>query len=106
MSSVGAAVPTSEVLHVLWKVSSLVEDPLILHNAPLDTRTPPLSCQMKAEMVRPGAVVYTAALAECRWAGEREHVDYLLQEMKAEGLRIVPGTGKDVFDFDTLRGAI
>ncbi|CAM9805391.1 unnamed protein product [Scytosiphon promiscuus] len=47
--------------------------------------------EMKAEMVQPGAVVYTAALAECRWAGEQRHVDYLLQEMKAGGLRIVPG---------------
>lgn len=48
--------------------------------------------QMKAEMVQPGAVVYTAALAECRWAGEQRHVDYLLQEMEAEGLSIVPGS--------------
>ncbi|CAN0335121.1 unnamed protein product [Pylaiella littoralis] len=47
--------------------------------------------EMKAEMVQPGAVVYTAALAECRWAGEQRHVDYLLQEMEAEGLSIVPG---------------
>ncbi len=47
---------------------------------------------MKAEMVPPGAVVYTAALAECRWAGEQKHVDYLLQEMEAEGLTIVPGS--------------
>lgn len=47
--------------------------------------------QMKGEMVQPGAVVYTAALAECRWAGEKRHVDYILEEMKAEGLSIVPG---------------
>eukprot|EP00903_Cladosiphon_okamuranus_P015674 g14472.t1 len=47
--------------------------------------------EMKAELVQPGAVVYTAALAECRWAGEQRHVDYLLQEMEAEGLSIVPG---------------
>lgn len=49
-------------------------------------------------MVQPGAVVYTAALAECRWAGEQRHVDYLLQEMEAEGLRIVPGVGNGVFE--------
>ncbi|CAB1102817.1 unnamed protein product [Ectocarpus sp. CCAP 1310/34] len=47
--------------------------------------------EMKGEMVQPGAVVYTAALAECRWAGEQRHVDYILKEMKAEGLNIVPG---------------
>ncbi|CAM9696569.1 unnamed protein product [Ectocarpus sp. 6 AP-2014] len=47
--------------------------------------------EMKGEMVQPGAVVYTAALAECRWAGEQRHVDYILEEMKAEGLNIVPG---------------
>lgn len=47
--------------------------------------------QMKGEMAQPGAVVYTAALAECRWAGEQRHVDYILEEMKAEGLSIVPG---------------
>lgn len=49
---------------------------------------------MKAEMVQPGAVVYSAALAECRWAGEHRHVDYLLKEMEAEGLSIVPGSRK------------
>ncbi|CAM9810934.1 unnamed protein product [Ectocarpus sp. 4 AP-2014] len=47
--------------------------------------------EMKGEMVQPGAVVYTAALAECRWAGEQQHVDYILEEMKVEGLNIVPG---------------
>eukprot|EP00752_Nemacystus_decipiens_P007759 g6933.t2 len=47
--------------------------------------------EMKAEMVEPGAVVYTAALAECRWAGEQRHADYLLQEMEAAGLSVVPG---------------
>ncbi|CAN0123672.1 unnamed protein product [Ectocarpus fasciculatus] len=47
--------------------------------------------EMKGEMVQPGAVVYTAALAECRWAGKKRHVDYILEEMKAEGLSIVPG---------------
>ncbi|CAM9601318.1 unnamed protein product [Ectocarpus sp. 12 AP-2014] len=47
--------------------------------------------EMKGEMVQPGAVVYTAALAECRWAGEQRHVDYILEEMKAEGLNVVPG---------------
>lgn len=47
---------------------------------------------MKAEMIQPGAVVYTAALAECRWAGEQRHVDYILQEMEAEGLSVVPGS--------------
>lgn len=46
---------------------------------------------MKGEGVIPGAVVYTAALAECRWAGQPQHVDFLLKRMDAEGLKILPG---------------
>lgn len=49
--------------------------------------------QMKGEGVEPGSVVYTAALAECRWAGQTRHVDYLRQQMEAEGMTIVPGLG-------------
>lgn len=47
---------------------------------------------MKGEGVDPGAVVYTAALAECRWAGQERHVDYILQQMDVEGMSIVPGS--------------
>eukprot|EP00904_Undaria_pinnatifida_P005046 jgi/Undpi1/1671/HiC_scaffold_11.g05061.m1 len=46
--------------------------------------------EMKGEGVEPGDVVYTAALAECRWAGQAQHVDYLLQQMEAKGMTIVP----------------
>lgn len=46
---------------------------------------------MKGEGLAPGAVVYTAALAECRWAGQDKHAAYLLGELDAEGLDIVPG---------------
>ena len=46
---------------------------------------------MKGEGVEPGAVVFTAALAECRWAGEQRHVEYLRQEMDDRDLQIVPG---------------
>lgn len=52
----------------------------------------PTPGQMKGEGVEPGAVVYTAALAECRWAGEQGHVEYLNREMDARGLQIVKGT--------------
>lgn len=51
---------------------------------------------MKGEGVAPGNVVYTAALAECRWAGQAKHVEYLLQRMEAEGMSIVPGMGTHI----------
>lgn len=72
----------------------------IFHDCPFAgsaTTFPQISCfafQMKGEMVRPGAVVYTAALAECRWAGEQKHFDYLLKEMESEGVSIAPGTSQ------------
>lgn len=51
--------------------------------------------QMKGEGVAPGAVVYTSALAECRWASQSQHVKYLMDQMEAEGLQIVPGGHKE-----------
>lgn len=53
---------------------------------------------MKGEGVEPGDVVYTAALAECRWAGQAQHVDYLLQQMEAKGMTIVPGLMPEFFE--------
>lgn len=47
---------------------------------------------MKGEGVEPGAVVYTAALAECRWARQDKHATHLLQQMDVEGISVVSGT--------------
>lgn len=55
------------------------------------SRTCRVACQMKGEGLAPGAVVYTSALAECRWAGESQHERYLLDQLDTEGLEIVPG---------------
>lgn len=55
---------------------------------------------MKGEGVEPGNVVYTAALAECRWAGQAKHVEYLLQRMEAEGMSIVPGMGTHILGLE------
>lgn len=61
--------------------------------------------QMKGEGVEPGDVVYTAALAECRWAGQSKHVEYLLQQMEAEGMSIVPGLRTPMFSIFGLEVA-
>lgn len=46
---------------------------------------------MKFEGITPAAVVYTAALAECRWAGQAKHVEYVKKEMEDGGMTIVSG---------------
>ena len=61
--------------------------------------------QMKGEGVEPGDVVYTAALAECRWAGQARHVEYLLQQMEVEGMTIVPGLGTHALSLGVVRGS-
>ncbi|CAN0021511.1 unnamed protein product, partial [Discosporangium mesarthrocarpum] len=49
--------------------------------------------EMKAEGLRPSAGIYTAAIAECEWGGEKKHVEHLLGEVEEEGLNIVSVAG-------------
>ncbi|CAM9356355.1 unnamed protein product, partial [Choristocarpus tenellus] len=47
--------------------------------------------EMKAEGLRPNAIIYSAATAECKWGGQTQHVQYLMNEMAKENIAIVSG---------------